>query len=185
MDENSKFVLSIVTLAAAVLMIFFGMLQISFINNGGSGGNALGPLATLELVAAGSVILPLGWVGMYRCTSGAERAGTQAAGLVLGIAIFGGGLYWEAVTTSYVNSLTLYGATPVIFAGLALLALSLNSLLLIPNAGLVPDGRAPTGIGAPTVAGSTIPPESQFCPFCGNAMTTEHKFCRRCGRPVA
>lgn len=184
LNEGTKITISTLVIGIAFVMLVYGALEISAINNSSS-ANGLTPLATFELVVAASVLLPLGWVGLYRSTEGKQRFATQGSGLLLGGVIFGAGLYWEAVTTSSVNFLTVYGATPVIFAGLALLVLAINSFLAVSARSVAPfageqveDSRSPQ----PT---RTIPGDSAYCPYCGSAISADHRFCRKCGKPIA
>lgn len=184
MNEGSKVTISIILLGTALVLLVYGALEVSFINNSSS-SNGFASLVTIELVIAGALLLPLGWVGLYRSTDGKQRLAAQGGGLLLGGIIFGGGLYWEAVTTSGVNFLTLYSATPVIFAGLALVAITVNSFLTAASGSLGPYAASQVVDSRTPSATAQIPSDSAFCPFCGSPIAGDHKFCRKCGEPIS
>jgi hypothetical protein len=187
MDESSKVSLAVITLVAAGALLAFGALLVSLVNNLSPPPTTLISLGAFELCVAGAVVLPIGYAGLARNMFGIKRLAAQAGGLLLGGIIFSGGVYWEAVASSSgIYLLTLYAVTAVILSGLAIFCLALNAILgysAVPVQGSsVPNAAA---AGGQIPATSPIPPESQFCPFCGSPMSVGHQFCRKCGRPVA
>jgi hypothetical protein len=81
------------------LFLIGGGVAISYLNNLITPPTTEFALATVELCVAGAVLLPIGYAGFSRQTSGPTRMATLATGMAMGGILFGGGLYWEAVTS--------------------------------------------------------------------------------------
>ncbi len=176
MDADRRNEVAAIVIALGLAAIVTGGVIVSLDNNTSPPPADFSALVAIELCAGGAAMTVAGFAALTRHTAGMQRIAAQSFGIVLGAGLFLGLIWGEAQDPVPGTSLlTLYAATPVIFGGLGILLVSLGSVM---------SSRNDTPKGAITGSGGPIPPQSQFCPFCGLAMSTEFKYCRRCGKPV-
>ncbi len=112
---------------AGTLLYLVGAFSISWVNNN-NGITTLIALSAIELCVAGGVVLAIGYAGLVRNLTQGYLREAQVSGLLLGAAMLGGGLSWEAVE-QLTSVLTVYALTVIVFAGLTILCLALSSLM--------------------------------------------------------
>jgi hypothetical protein len=183
--ERLRGVLALGIVIAGSLVMLASALWISELNNSTTYPQTLASLAALEAFVVGAVLVPLGFPGIFRATAGIPRLVAQVAGAVAGSGILAGGLYWETLTStaSTLSSLTLYCVTALIFSGLAVLGLSLGSLVGPAPPPPLPRTALATSAGSPSPGTSAGAPWA-YCPFCAEPILAGRPLCWKCGRPV-